>query len=211
MHNTFSSVVLAASLASLARGAPLSWCDSRAAAIGQALDSGRLILLLAGRETCGNCQYMKYTVCEMASTRAILDAHYACWFCPVDTSTEENAYTGGLGSYTLPLICVIEPGNPLAYLDRTTGIQYEPTFVPRLQGHLPPATAAVERIEWTEDGALRIVTAGASGVAYRVLSAGNLAGTWKTNGVATAGPEGWITSGVPSSASSGFFKVIGFR
>lgn len=194
-----------------ARGDPIEWCESRAAAVELALNSGRLILLLAGRETCSNCRYMKYAVCETNSVRAILDTDYVCWFCPVDTSTEENPYTGGLGSYTLPLICVIDPGDPLAYLDRTTGIQYEPTFVPRLQGHLPPVTAAVERIEWTEDGALRVVTAGASGVTYRVLSADNLAGSWKTNGSAASGSEGWLTNDISPAATSGFLRVIGFR
>ncbi|HOW98163.1 MAG TPA: thioredoxin family protein [Kiritimatiellia bacterium] len=194
-----------------ARSDSIEWCDSRAAAVEQALNSGRLILLLAGRESCGNCHYMKYTVCETNSVRSILDADYVCWFCPVDTSTEENPYTGGLGSYTLPLICVIDPGNPLAYLDRTTGIQYEPTFVPRLLGHLPPVTAAVERIEWTENGALRVVMSGATGFSYRVLSADSLAGSWRTNGAAAAGPGGVCSNDLPPSAAGGFFKVIGFR
>jgi hypothetical protein len=189
---------------------PISWCSSRTSAVEQALNSGRLILLLAGRETCGNCQYMKYTVCELASVRAVLDADYVCWFCPIDTSTEWYAYSGGLGTFTLPLICVIDPGNPLAYLDRTTGIQYESVFLPRLQGHRPPDMSALEAVG-TAAGGMRILFTGASGCTYRVLAADDLWQSWRTARVAVATSDMTLTSDVPFSTSAGVLKVIGFR
>ncbi|MEI7902152.1 MAG: thioredoxin family protein, partial [bacterium] len=109
-------ICLLASVPLAASGDSIDWCSSRTGAVQRALDSGRLILLLAGRTTCGNCQYMKGTVCESASVRGVIDADYVCWFCPIDDSTEWYSYAGGLGSFYLPLICVIDPGSPTAYL-----------------------------------------------------------------------------------------------
>ena len=42
------------------------------------------------------------------------------------------AYAAGLESYTLPLLCCIDPANPGGYLDRTTGIQDPEAFYARL-------------------------------------------------------------------------------
>ncbi|MBU1693673.1 MAG: thioredoxin family protein [Verrucomicrobia bacterium] len=212
---TTARLLILATAAALGRAPPawsdpVSWCDSRASAVEQALNSGRLILLLAGRETCGNCQYMKYTVCELASVRTVLDADYVCWFCPIDTSTEWYAYSGGLGTFTLPLICVIDPGNPLAYLDRTTGIQYESTFLPRLQSHQLTSVPEFLRLYY-ENGTLRMEHLGLEGCTYRVLSADHPGASWQTNTTATSGTGSTQTNHIPIHGPSGFFKILGYR
>jgi hypothetical protein len=126
-------------LPGLGFGQGLVWVDSKSAAVSQALAEGKKVLLLAGRHTCGNCNYTQNTLCEMTSPaiRQVIEQGYVPWFCDVDLSTEWYAYASGLGSFTLPLLCCIDPNKPSAYLDRTTGIQNPEVFHARLSSHLP--------------------------------------------------------------------------
>ncbi len=112
----------------------IDWVASKSEAMSQALAQGKLVLLLAGRAICSNTRYMKETVCESTDPpirTTILDS-YVPWYCDVDSSTEHRTYTGGFSSYTLPLICRIDPDNPDQYLDRSTGIQDTGAFYERL-------------------------------------------------------------------------------
>ena len=132
-------------LLTTAQAAPIVWKTTRAQAVAAAQASGKLILLMAGRESCGHCQQMKYTVCELPSIRPIIDAHYVGWFCVVDTSTEWLSYATGLGGFTTPLMCVIDPNDPLHYLDRSTSSQTESVFKTRLLSHV--STPGVDAYE----------------------------------------------------------------
>lgn len=111
------------------------WVASKSEAVSMALAQGKSILLMAGRPTCPNCQYMKSTVCE-SNDPPIRDAilsGFIPWFCDVDESDEWHPYASGLGPVTLPLICRIDPGNPDQYLDRSTGVQEDNEFYDRLR------------------------------------------------------------------------------
>jgi hypothetical protein len=114
--------------------ANLTWQISKDTAFSMAISQNKKVLLLGGRETCGNCSYMKYTVCESVEPpiKSLIEQYFIPWFCDVDTSTEWYSYASGLGGFTLPLICVIDPTNDNIYEDRTTGIQYSPEFYSRL-------------------------------------------------------------------------------
>ncbi len=123
----------------------LTWQEARSNALSLALSQGKLVLLLAGRHTCGNCNFMQNTVCETTSPaiRQLIQDRFVPWFCVVDTSTEWYPYATGLGSFTLPLICCIDPNNPDAYLDRTTGIQDTQAFYNRLLAQAGGSTTRV--------------------------------------------------------------------
>jgi hypothetical protein len=77
---------------------------------------------------------MRFTVCESTSPpiKDLIQEHYIPWYCDVDTSTEWYTYASGLGSFTLPLIAVIDPVSPDTYLNRTTAIQSAADFYTRL-------------------------------------------------------------------------------
>ncbi len=111
------------------------WLTSKDEAMAQALAEGKEVLLLAGRPICSLTTYMKETVCEMTSPaiRNEILAGYIPWYSDVDASTEWGTYSWGLGSFTLPLICRIDPGNPDQYLDRSTGVQDADAFYDRLR------------------------------------------------------------------------------
>ncbi|HAO21285.1 MAG TPA: hypothetical protein DCQ37_12945, partial [Desulfobacteraceae bacterium] len=107
------------------------WQISKADAVSLAKSQGKKILLLAGRDTCGNTQYMRNTVCESASPaiRNLLQQNFILWYCDVDNSTEWYSYASGLPeNWVLPLICVIDPNNSDIFLDRITGVQDSQTF-----------------------------------------------------------------------------------
>ena len=199
-----------ATLPLLAMSADIDWCSSRTNATQRALDSGHLILLMAGRATCGNCQYMKGTVCESGSVRPAIDKNYVCWFCPVDDSTEWHVYAGGLGTFSLPLLCVIEPGNPTAYLDRTTAIQHEDDFRQRLLSHLPDHQPRITAVE-TYASDIQFHFLGLSNCSYRVLRATNLLGKWTASGALITGSGTAMTDQTPNTASQTFFRLLGFR
>lgn len=127
-------------LATNTYGGTLVWKTSKAEAVSAAISGGKKILLVAGRETCGDCSYMKNTVCESTTPpiQSLIQEKFVTWFCNVDSSTEWNSYAGGLGSFYLPLICCIDPNHPDNYLDRTTGTQTPEEFHARLQAIVGP-------------------------------------------------------------------------
>jgi len=111
----------------------LVWQTSKETVVSMAKAQGKHILLLGGRETCDNCEYM-LSVCESTSPpiKDLIEQSFIPWFCFVDYSTEWYDYASGLGTFTLPLICIIDPNDSETYLDRTTGIQDIQVFYLRL-------------------------------------------------------------------------------
>lgn len=81
---------------------------------------------------------MRFTVCEQNSPaiKSFIEQNYVPWYSNVDFSSEWSSYASGLGSFTLPMICVIDPNDSSNYLDRTTGVQYANDFYSRLQSHI---------------------------------------------------------------------------
>lgn len=85
---------------------------------------------------------MQFTVCEQETPpiKNLIEQKYIPWYCDVDTSDEWYSFAMHLGSFTLPLISVIDPADSSSYLDRTTGVQKEDEFYSRLQSHVPTET-----------------------------------------------------------------------
>lgn len=113
--------------------ADLVWQTSKETAVSMAKEQGKYILLFVGREICPNCEYMINTVFESTSPpiKTLIEKEYILWYSHVDTSQEWIVYASGLGNFTLPLMCIIDPNDSDTYLDRTTGIQqYYPDYQP---------------------------------------------------------------------------------
>jgi hypothetical protein len=74
------------------------------------------------------------SVCNSTSPpiKALIEQSYIPWFCYIDYSTEWWDYADGLGYFTLPLICIIDPNHSDTYLDRTTNVQDIQVFYSRL-------------------------------------------------------------------------------
>jgi hypothetical protein len=118
----------------LCRGQTLTWEQSMSAAMAAAQKEGKLILLFAGRPSCLECQYMESTVAESIDPpiAALIKYGYIPWTCDIDLSQDWTPYATGLGSFALPLICIISPTNSDTSLDRSVGIQSPQPFYKRL-------------------------------------------------------------------------------
>jgi hypothetical protein len=104
----------------------LVWQTSKETAVAMAKSQGKKILLIAGRDPgCSVTEWTKHTAAESVSPpiKSLIEQHFVPWFCDIDASAEADSYVTGMGPYSLPLICVIDPNNSDTYLDRTTGAQ----------------------------------------------------------------------------------------
>lgn len=117
----------------------LVWQTDKDTAMSQALSQGKYVLLVAGRYTCGNTRYMTNTVCESTSPNVVgvIQQSYVPWFCNINASSDYSPYVAGMGSFILPVICCINPANPDAYLDRSTGTADATAFYDRLVAMAP--------------------------------------------------------------------------
>lgn len=100
------------------------WLSSKTDAFELARSQGKLVLLLAGRSSCSECDTMRNAVCERTNppVRQTIDQVYVPWYCDIDTSNEHKPYEQGLAVYALPLICLIDPVSTKLYVDRKTGL-----------------------------------------------------------------------------------------
>ena len=114
--------------------APLYWCRSRANALSIAQSKNKIVLLIAGRDSCGRTNHMR-NICETdIAVHAIIEQHFVPWYCDTDLTKEWYTYAKGISdSFDLPLICCINPSDKIRFLDRTTGVQTSEEFLDRLQ------------------------------------------------------------------------------
>ena len=119
--------------AAITYGAPLNWCKSQAQALSIAQNEGKFVLLIAGRNTCGNTRYMR-EICESnISVHRLIEQNFVPWYCDTD-SKDWYKYAQGLSdSIYLPLICCIKPSTTVLFFDRSTGTQTTINFFNRLQ------------------------------------------------------------------------------
>ena len=206
---TLTSVLASISFLQCAGADSLHWHSSLDETVSAAVNEGKLILLLAGRETCGNCNYMKYTVFESEQVRQIIDKNYVCWFSSVDDSSEWYPYAFGLGNIYLPLICVIDPGALTWQLERSTGTQNEAEFKGRLESHLPSREIRLAAEILDQQLSLRFESE--LGYQYRFLVSEDLV-TWQIEGEAIRGDGHSVyVNRNHNSFPRRFIKVLGFK
>ena len=87
----------------------LTWHTTKAEAFAAAQASGKRILLVYGRDTCGNTTATRNSTCEDATVKAKLLADYVLWYSNCDTqSSESGKYLMNFNGY-LPGVTVIDP------------------------------------------------------------------------------------------------------
>ncbi len=110
--------------------ATVEWVRSRADALSAAAESGKRILMICGRDTCSNTSHLRNTVCEDAEVRPLLASNFVLWYCNCDNDYDDyRYYAGGLGGYSLPLVCVINPETADEYVERSTGFMDKAAFL----------------------------------------------------------------------------------
>ena len=184
---------------SAASAATLTWLESKSDAMSAAKSQGKLVLLLAGRDTCGNCQYMLNTVCESLTppVESLIQDRYVPWYSDVDSNADWQPYASGLGSFTLPLICCIDPNTTNQYLDRTTSAQTAQVFYDRLLAAARTNGPSIQ-VSLTQGMANFMITNLTVGITNRVERSFDL-----------NGPGGWsvVSTFVSSSTATNWSAV----
>lgn len=117
----------------------LTWQTSFAAAKAAAIAQNKLIVLVGGRDSCGNCRYMYSTTFEQAAVRNVVDLAYVPWKADLDRDSDWEVYESGMGDYGLPLIVLIDPLAASGYIHRYQGIIEAPLMAYFLQSGITVA------------------------------------------------------------------------
>lgn len=183
----------------------LRWEGTMAEAVEQARNEGKLIVLVAGRDTCPNTTWMRASAKQMAAENPRIAASYVWWYCQVDHSGDWWTYAQGMSSILLPLICVLDPADMRDYLDRSTGVQG--TCVDRLATHLLVSPCAVRAIagprrllRWTSE----------QGATYRLQRSLDLR-QWDYVSTALMGTGSELGCDDGPVQAATFYRLIGFR
>jgi hypothetical protein len=118
------------------------WHEDRNEAITLAKEQGKYVFLLYGRTTCGNCNAAKKYISEAPLNEIILE-NFILWFCDIDIP-ERRAQASDYREYysesiTLPLLCVINPDDPMPALSYSTDKKNAEEIEAILNANLPTA------------------------------------------------------------------------
>jgi thioredoxin-related protein len=132
---------------SFAQDKDVKWYEDKDEAIQTAKKQDKNILLLSGSNTCGNCNAAKKFLNEDPSLRKVVDENFILWFCDENNNNnnQSDIYRPA-GLYILPLLCVIDPNNPVPALTSSTGYKNAVEIQLMLENYLP-----VFSDEWHRD------------------------------------------------------------
>ena len=98
----------------------IDFVTTKEEAVEAAWRSNKRILLVNGRETCGNTISTLFYSAPSSAVKPLLDAGYVIWYHNFDRQSEADIY--GYGEM-LPTVCVLDPLDMSTYVARTTGYQ----------------------------------------------------------------------------------------
>ena len=128
-----------------------TWFTKRAEAFAEAKQTGKKVFMICGRDTCPNTMYTKNVACEDPTVKTKLVAKCVLWYSNCDTQEDENLYYWPTGTFSLPVVCVIDPANEYGYIVRATGPQ-EPAAILALLAGIPyPASGSSALVPETID------------------------------------------------------------
>ena len=128
----------------------LSWETRGDTAFMMAADSGRQVLLVAGRSSdTYTRRVLDFSIQSLwPPLKPLVRQRLVVWFAEVDGDPAWETYAAGLGGFSLPLICVVDPANQGGWIDRLTGPSSEAALYARLQAALPQSPSAVASQGW---------------------------------------------------------------
>jgi hypothetical protein len=199
---------------SIGQAQPLTWIDSQDQALMMATNQGKMVLMLAGRPGCAECDYMHDTVCESVTppVQALIQERYVPWYCNMDNSNEWTPYGADLASFTLPMICIINPTNAAVYVDRSFNVQLAKTFYSRLlnQAGFQMTNAHINSI-YVSNGVARIemnqLTFGATNYLERSFDIQQFAPWESTTNFVSLAPTNILEDPVPSGMGRVFYRI----
>ena len=152
----------------------LTWHTTKAEAFAAAESSGRRILLVYGRDTCGNTTATRDYTCEDAAVKAKLLEGYVLWYSNCDTQSSESSRYLVNFEGTLPGVSVIDPASDTA-IAGAGGYLNVSAMLSLLEGAEnwespePQRTLEEARVEALETGKLLFVLSGADWCPYTTI------------------------------------------
>jgi hypothetical protein len=128
----------------------LTWETDGDAAFRAAGESGRQILLVAGRSSDPYTRRILDLAIQSMwpPLKPLVRQRLVVWFAEVDVDPAWEPYAVGLDAFLLPLVCLIDPRASSLWTERLTGPQSEETLYTRLQAALPGTPSAVSVVSW---------------------------------------------------------------
>lgn len=124
----------------------VKWYEDRDEALTLAKEQNRYVLLLYGRTTCGNCIAAKKFINE-APINTIVQENFILWFCDADIPAKKaqglvyrNYYDGGI---TFPLLCVINPQEPVPALSYSVNYKNAKEIEAILNNNMPTTNQVI--------------------------------------------------------------------
>ena len=99
----------------------LDYVTTKAAAESAAKSKNKRVLLIYGREECGNTRTTFFSSFTSENVKRLIESGYVVWYSNCDRQSDASGYGSGLSSWYLPLICIINPANMSTYVARETG------------------------------------------------------------------------------------------
>lgn len=121
----------------------LRWYEDRDEAFAIAEEQNKYVFLVFGKNSCGNCNAVKGHINE-PSISEIVSKNFVLWYCNSDIQekrAQAQKYRDNYdGSIKLPLVCVINPLEPLPALSYSIDYINANKIQEILTSHLPTST-----------------------------------------------------------------------
>ena len=140
----------------------VGYVTTKAAAESAAKSAGKRILLVYGREECWNTRTTLFASVPTADVKEMIESGYVIWYSNCDRQSEAYGYASGLSSFSLPLICVIDPANMSTFVTRTTGAQSVSALQALLEANAPACKVTFNPSGGTVSPTTRSVANGAT-------------------------------------------------
>ena len=137
------------------------WATRRSEAVEAAKAEGKRILMVCGLDSDSATSDARFTACEDASVRSLLQEGYVLWYCDYDGQYGEYSYYGyDLESFYLPLVCIVDPIEPDRYVARSTGRlkteELRQMLLNNSESNLPTSPFEVHAEGANEDGTISV-------------------------------------------------------
>ena len=137
----------------------ITWRYTKESAVNTALEDGKSVLLVYGRNTCYNTKAVRQFL-SGEELRPLVSSSYVVWYCDADkyprSTDEASVYLKGLSKFTYPVVCVFSPKKPARYYGRTQGLR----TVEQLRKTLTQYAAVANDIVGKTDGVAVYMAAG---------------------------------------------------
>lgn len=122
-----------------------NWYESKEEAFSVAKEQNKHVLLIMGSDDCSNCKIVKNFL-NRPELKVITDKSYILWYCDTNKSDEGYVYDGMYPSAYIPLVCIINPNDPMSPLHHSNGMVSANNLKTALENNQPTGNQTISDI-----------------------------------------------------------------